>query len=818
MNRELFNENWNFSLGAESYAGLCLSGFRDAKPETVQLPHDFVIKKDVSPSAAAGRASGFYEGDIGYYGKILCMPEELPGAVILEFDGVYRNCEIKINGMPAGEHKYGYTPFEVNITNYLKPGENEISVMVDTLPDPNSRWYTGGGIYRDVHLLTGAVRHIAPGGIWVYTADVADNCAALQVEITLEGKARKESREEIRLTLYDPSGNEAVSKVCRAQIQNPNVVRTVLSVEDAKLWSTETPDRYKLKAELLTDQNVTDTAEEYLGIRTLSLDHKKGLCVNGESVKLHGGCVHHDNGVIGAVSVYAAEERRVRKLKEAGYNAIRTAHNPPSLALLEACDRLGMLVLDEAFDMWMTAKGIYDYHRDFRTHGKEDVQAMVARDRNHPSVILWSVGNEIEDMGNPHGLEMMKKLIDAVREMDPTRPALVAGITLEKWDSGELEAAVQKYGEKDGTVSLMSRDIEDIFPSGADSLITKEVAAYTGILDTHYSYFRYDSLMKRYPETVIMGTESYAATSDLVKEVMDQHPQVVGDFVWTCWDHIGEAGLGRSVHVPVEDEAKYNHIFGMMELMVKTEYPYRTSNCGDFDLNGTLTPQGFFRKVVWGDENTYLAVQPPELHDLAEIGVLGFSWPEESDNWNFTGFEGKPVKVSVYSGADEVELYLNGKRLGRKMAGKTARYRAVFDISYQPGILTAVSLRGGERISERTIETTGEPVKIKAFPEISEASVGVNSLIYVPVEILDHAGRRVFDAKIRVSAEVSGEGTLLGFGSAAPVTDENYAAGSFTSFEGRLLAVVRSTGKPGDAVLRLSAEGLPEEKVTLKFK
>lgn len=314
------------------------------------------------------------------------------------------------------------------------------------------------------------------------------------------------------------------------------------------------------------------------------------------------------------------------------------------------------------------------------------------------------------------------------READGTRPVIVGGITIEKWNPDELEEVMQKYGVLDSTVSEMSAEIEKMFPPTTDASITKAVADYTGVIDTHYSYFRFPSLIKKYPNAAVMGTESYARTSDLIKEIMDEHPEVIGDFVWTCWNHIGEAGLGRCVLVPKEEEEKYNNVFGMMDIMVKTEYPYRLSNCADFDINGVPTVQGIYRKIVWGDQSTCIAVQPPAYHDLAEIKMLGFSRTEEKQSWNFEGEEGKPIRVNVYSGAEWLELFLNEKSPGRKPAGKKAPYCASFELEYEPGILTAVSSTGRKEVSRSTIETTGKAVKIKAVPENTQAKAGVKAL------------------------------------------------------------------------------------------
>jgi beta-galactosidase len=524
--------------------------------------------------------------------------------------------------------------------------------------------------------------------------------------------------------------------------------------------------------------------------------------LNGRTVKLKGGCVHHDNGILGAASFYDSEYRRLELHKKAGYNAIRCAHNPPSRDMLDACDRLGLLVLDEAFDMWRMGKNPGDYHLFFDAWWKRDMEFFIRRDRNHPSVFMWSTGNEIvERNGLSGGYKLAEELADYARSLDPTRPVTNAVCTtfngLEDGDTAKM----MEFRRNDPEGFVTAQDAGNPFPQELWGPYTAPFIAPLDVSGYNYLDARYEDDGKTYPDRIICGTESFPQNIDRVWELVEKLPYVIGDFTWTSWDYLGEAGIGYTAHVNSQP----------------VSFPWRLAYCGDFDLCGFDRPQLHYRKIVWGSDETFLAVSNPAYADAAGTASR-WGWPEVFPEWAYGGYEGKPVTVFVYSRAEEVELFLNGKCLGKKQAGKANRYTARFDLDYQPGTLRAVSLDRGKEVSRMELVSPGAAAAIRITPERGRINADGKSLVYAVVEIIDAQGRRVpFDDR-RISAVVTGAGTLAAFGTGRPVTAENYTAGEFTSWLGRCLAVVRSGYETGEAVLTVNTEGLGEARALIQVK
>ena len=537
---------------------------------------------------------------------------------------------------------------------------------------------------------------------------------------------------------------------------------------------------------------------------------------------LRGGNVHHDNGPLGAASFYISEYRRVKRMKENGYNALRCAHNPPSRALLRACDELGMLVVDEAFDMWLGEKKAYDYHMDFSKCWEEDMTAMVMRDRNHPCVFLWSIGNEITDMFQQGGVSRLRTLAAKLRELDPTRHITLSGIAMNPMtdaDRREAIAWLESYNNMDSEALLDLKDPSRLPPFFFS--ITKEtidaLAETVDMIDIHYEYTRYESMLRERPDCVILGSENKGGDLDMIWELAQRHSQIIGDFVWTAWDYIGEAGCGSCRYL-TQDEA--DELSRVPNLFYFTKYPivypYRLSSDGDFDICGVLRPLNLYRRVVWGSDDTMLLTLPPELNGRI-VDQSSFGWPDVREYWTYPGYEGQEVQVSVYSRAEEVELLLNGVSMGIKKAGRRERFRTYFTVPYAPGTLTAISRTGGIEVSRRSIETIGAPDHIELAPETDGIPAGDQSIVYVDIAVTDAQGRCIRTVNAPAKAAVTGEGELLAFASGRASTEENYTSGSFTSLNGRLLAVVRSTGIPGTAVLRVEVEGFPAAETELHF-
>ena len=870
MREICLDHGWRFGYGGLSYQNY-LTGQIGEK--TVDLPHDYMVEGDVSPDAPSGRQSGYYHAGRAYYSKVVKIPADWKDQeVFLSFDGVMQNAEVEINQSRAAVQHYGYIPFSVNITKYLYFGEtNRITVMVNPGMEPNSRWYAGAGIFRSVRLVVKPRLYLAEDGIYAYTdhiacgADSRPSYAVLKIFADLRNDGNVDHLADVTAQLRpDPAwectagenqGTEAavIRRTQRVQVSAGSSGSALISmtVPDPALWSAENPALYRLKVtvkdvgefrthpgEVPEDTpESTDWQEILFGIRTILVDRERGLQINGRSVKLKGGCLHHDNGVIGAASLYDAEYRKMKKMKEAGYNAIRTSHYPPSAALLDACDRLGIYVMDEAFDMWGMPKNNFDYHLFFDTDWKKDLTAYIRRDRSRACVILWSTGNEIPEHGGlGEGYALAPEIAETVRSLDHTRPVTHA---LCSYFMGLDEKLLQSFQTKAGSnagaqnADVIKGTFEEYswpFVNGLD------------LVGYNYQDGCYEPDHERYPERVIVGTETFPRRIGTTWALVEKHPYIIGDFTWTAWDYIGEAGIGVAGFVPKENDSTEELENRKRRMRDQNgTYPWRLANDADFDINGDILPQGIYRRIVWGSPETAVFSYDPENFGKMEI-VGGWGFTEVLKRWTWNGAEGKPVQVAVFSAAPAVELFVNGKSVGTKMQGEAPADEMpdtfVFDTVYEPGEIRAVSLDAeGAVISEDTLETVGKASAIRLVPEKTECIADGHSLIYVGVEITDALGRLIPDAAVPLEAKLSCgaaaggpdggseaaedsevPAVLAGFGSANPVTDENYQSGWFTSYHGRALAVIRSGYAAGCVKLTVHAEAYGDASVDLWVK
>lgn len=827
MRNQNIDKGWQFEYGMQSpfpSAG--------STPRVVDLPHDYMIESDVTPDAPGTGAMGFYTGGVANYRRILDIPAEWENDRIgLKFDGVMMNATVEVNGSKAALQHYGYAPFFVDITQFVYCGkENSITVTVNPSQQPNSRWYTGAGIYRSVELVHTPALHAAEDGIFMYTREIEynpDGSAArafLQADVEVCNEACENRLAEVEVYLTEEgSGDVVVSRKTKVQVQKGAAehARLAFTVEAPKLWSAETPALYQVHAKVteigtfkthpvLKENGSVDEIYALFGIRTVTADPVHGLRINGKTIKLKGGCLHHDNGILGAVSTYEVELRKLKRMKEIGFNAIRTTHNPPSRALMEACSRLGLYVFDEAFDAWGMGKVPGDYNQYFDTDWKKDLSAFMKRDRNYPGVILWSTGNEITERGGlNNGYVIANRLAEFVRNMDPSRP--VSNGVCSFWN-GLDEELMEEGRKKLEEIINGAADVQNVDLDGKQD---KDWERYTepfvnGLDVVGYNYMeeKYEADHEMYPDRVILGSENYPKEIGYRWPLVMRLPYVIGDFTWTAVDYIGEAGIGKAAAVEPDDPRVQMGPYGLMSH--GSGFPWRLANDADIDINGTILPQGEYRSVVWGNPETFLySYDPADFHKVELISKWGFTDVRRS--WNWPGQEGQPAKVMVFSCADEVELYLNGESIGKKAVAKEGELpqSALFETVYTPGELLAVSFKNGEEVSRRTLRTTGEPAALRLTPE--EAG----KYIYVQAEIVDRDGLLVPDAKLPMTAKVSGAASLAGFGSANPITDENYTSGHFTSYRGRALAVLKACEENGKAELTISAEGLEDVKITV---
>lgn len=759
------NENWRFAFG-ESFQWIT----RNMKDEQrlVTLPHDFRIELERSDASHGGYSEGWYKGGCGQYEReITLTKEEAEGAVFLEIDGAYRFAEIRVNRNLLCCHKGGYSGFMVDLTGKVKAGENVINIITNCAMLPCSRWYTGAGLYRGVNLLTCPHKDAAllARDIFVSTVKYDEQRAVLRVLLPKDG---------LELSVLDQDGKMVASRV--------GWRRCEMIVEKPHLWNVDTPYLYTLQVNSTDEQGkVLDSASIRFGIRTIEVDAKNGLRVNGEGVLLKGGCIHHDNGLLGAVSLPQVERRKILKLKASGYNAIRCAHNPPSTALLDACDELGMLVMDEAFDVWNEGKRLFDEHILFGDHWESELEDMVLRDRNHPSIILWSIGNEIyERSGASDGVLWAHRLADKIRTLDQTRP---------------ISSALAGFFEDSDIVELAANSM-DTCGDGKDYWATHSegYAAALDVVGYNYMFNRYKKDAGLFPERVMCGTESYPKEAYENWEAVLTNSQVIGDFVWTAWEYIGESGIGHSRY-DIEADT------------FNSPYPWHLATCGDIDLLGEKRPQSHYRDFLWTARTTpYIAVQHP-VHFTQKETVSGWGWPDADENWTFAGYEGKKCRISVYNAGDKVELLCNGKKVGESA---TQKHIAAFEAVYTPGELTAIAYKDGKPIGTQTIRTAGTPA---ALDVRQEETYGDGDLRFVTVAVKDASGVLAMDAAFSVTVEVQGA-TLLGYASGDPETAHAYQNSTEKPYKGKLLAVVKLSGDK-DAKVTFTGGGL-EASLMLK--
>ncbi|MEN6480384.1 MAG: glycoside hydrolase family 2 TIM barrel-domain containing protein, partial [Anaerolineales bacterium] len=764
----MYKQEWNVGWEVREAAGRSAA----SRPEwqAVDLPQDLAIGKPRSQCYPTGGAGGYAWSGLATYRKRFVAPAEWRGrSVQLEFEGVYMNAEVSLNHQLLALHPYGYTSFIVDLTPHLRLGEeNELRVVVNNTAQPNSRWYSGTGIYRPVWLRLGGALHIQPWGVFVTTPVAKAAASTVRVLTALAGVS---AGAVLRSTIVSAQG-EAL-----ASVETPitgATVEQILDVSGVQLWSLTTPALYTLRSEVLLGVEVVDVEETTFGFREVCIDAQHGLRLNGEPLKLKGGCIHHDNGLLGAASYARAEERKVELLKASGYNAIRCAHNPPAPALLDACDRLGMLVIDESFDCWRTGKNPNDYHLYFEEWWQRDVAAMVVRDRNHPSIIAWSIGNEVpERAGLSDGYAWARRQAEYIRSLDPTRPITSA---LPFLFEEPFQALLPKA---EGDPTQNSFNVQRHVPVDAAhdiwGQLTRPFCDALDIVGYNYMHARYACDGEHFPGRVIAGTETYPWFAFESWRETERLPWVIGDFVWTAMDYLGESAIGG-----VAVDQPYAQFFA-------DPWPVHLAGCGDLDLSGVKRPQSYYHDLLWGGRTApFIAVLEPRLYGH-KVAFSPWGWEPVSGSWSFPGQEGQPARVDVYALEDEVELLLNGVSLGRKPAGPAQRNKASFDVTYEPGTLEAVGYCAGQPVSRATLSSTGAPAALRLAVDRGALPAGRGEVAYVAVEIIDAQGCRVPYADLPVTLTVTGAGELLAIGSANPAREEPYVGATRRAYEGRLL-------------------------------
>ena len=775
----LLDKEWSFHLG-DLEGGEAVE-LDDSSWRILDLPHDWSIEdipgtgSPLDSSAVGAIDMGYFRNGTAWYRKQLDVPEKFKDkGLFLQFDGIYMNADIWINGVHLGNHPYGYTSFWYDVSDMLQAGAGNVIAIKVRNEGRNSRWYTGSGIYRHVWLTVTEPVHIAPWGTSITTPEILPDRTTVLVTNEIANTHGVKGKLKVFTSILNDAG-ETVAQTESEIETSPGETSSLsqnLELNSPELWSVDSPTLYTSVTEVRNGRSrVLDRVEIPFGIRSIEFT-QEGFFLNGENVLLKGGCMHHDNGPLGSAAYDRAEERRVELMKASGFNSIRCAHNPPSPAFLDACDRLGILVIDESFDMWRKPKKPEDYSNFFDDWWKEDVKSMVLRDRNHPSIIMWSTGNEIPERGSPEGVATSDMLAGFIRQLDPTRP---------------VTSAVNGLG-----------------PDKDPYFATLDLSGYNYSFGGDHgkeSIFRIDH--KRVPDRLMYCAESYPLTAfGAWMDVLD-NPYVIGDFVWTGFDYLGEASIGWLGY-----------------LHTGSFYPWNHAYCGDLDICGWKRPQSWYRNVLWNTgKQLSIFVKPPEPTFTENPDRMDWSkwhWQDVCDRWNWKGHEGEALEVEVYCAYDAVELFLNGVTLGRQATSRDNEWIARWTVPYAAGSLKAIAYRGAEEAETEELSTAGSPELIRLSADRSSIRADGQDLSYVSVELLDRDMRRNTTAENLVTFTLEGPGSIVAVGSSNPRSTESYQASFRKAYQGRCLVVIKSTDEAGEIKLIANSDGLESGAISIE--
>lgn len=768
---EVTNLNDDWAFHRDDAPGAERADYDDSSWRRVLVPHDWSIEdlpgqnSPFDPKAIAKEAQGYTVGGIGWYRRTILLPADVATkSVLLRFEAIYMDSQIWVNGKPILRHPYGYTAFVADVSDAVVPGKNTIAIKVNH-EEPSSRWYSGSGLIRPVHLEVLDRVHLDPWGPAITTPTTARARATVRISGTITNSRSAPAEARLVSIILGPDGKERARDETRTSIPANRTISVERSatVPTPALWSPATPSLYTLVQELRTDEIVLDTRRTPFGIRTISFDAAHGFRLNGQKLLLRGGAMHHDNYMLGGAGIPRADERKAELMKAAGYNAIRSSHNPASQATLDAADRLGLLVIDEAFDMWSRPKSKNDYARFFPNNWRSDLTSMILTGRNHPSVILWSIGNEIPNMTSAAGAAEAEMLATAVHQLDSTRPV-----------------------------------------TAAMHLFTKGMNEFADKLDVAgYNYWRdnYASDHGTRPNRIMYGSESFSAEAFDYWSPTATMPWVIGDFVWSAIDYLGEASIGW---------------YGARE------YPWHLCMCGEIDATGRLRPAAYYRQVLWHTGITptsaFLEWPTPDgsLPSKGANSISAWTQPDLFAAWQSVN-SFFPMKVVAFSENEEVELFVNGKSVGRKLVSRATEYKAEFWIRYVSGELEAVGYVRGKPVSHWTLKSAGNPASVRLTVDRSKIHGDGDDLAYITAELLDDKNvptyKRTSDRLLHFS--VRGAGTLAGVGNGNPMAVESFQSGARSTFNGRAVAVVRAGKIPGNVVVEVSSDELPTATATV---
>lgn len=756
----------------------------DSKWRQLDLPHDWSIEGPFSKNNYS--CTAYLPGGIGWYRKPFTVPEnESERKVYIYFEGIYNNSEVWINGSYLGKRPNGYISFQYDLTPFINfGGENLIAVKVDHSLYGDSRWYTGSGIYRNVSLITEEPVHIKQWGIYTRTSGVTSSKALLSADISVVNETNHNVNVKVIITLK--YGNETIAKATGKVTlgsKEEKVVNQLFDVINPKLWSVDDPSLYSLVTEL-RGRELLDNTVTMIGFRDLKFDPDKGFFLNGRNLKLKGICMHHDAGTLGSAIPVEEIGRRLDILKEMGCNAIRTSHNPFSPEFLDLCDSKGFMVIGEAFDEWELPKkkwlagwnagtpGKEGYAVNFKEWAKRDLRDFILRDRNHPSIIMWSIGNEVDYPNDPY-----------------THPVLNTEANPQTWAKfSETLPHADRLGEVAVELAAIIKNLDKTRPvtAGLASALMSNETGYSDALDVagyNYQESRYQADHIKYPKRPLYGSEN-GMTLEMWNYVAD-NDYVIGQFLWTGFEYLGEAG----------------------------RFPVRSNTAGVIDLAGNKKPEFFFRQSIWSDK------------PMVFIGTADKNAKSGPDNlwshkrvepvWNWT--EGKMILVNAFSNCEEVELFLNSRSLGNKKMSDFVNHTISWDVPFEKGTLKAIAKNNGQAVAEYELKTTGSPVKIVAVCNENSMKADRNDLTHIFVTICDEEGNPVYTAENEIICEIEGPVRLLGMEDSNPANTESYKDNKQHGYHGKLLIYVQATNKPGTATIKLSSPGLEECEIDLNL-
>lgn len=771
-----YNSGWEFKMSKESKEVVLSEKQGWTK---INIPHDYSMELDfhapVDESAhpenigdlglmLGEKSTAYLPSGIGWYKKTIELPDDYKHKKVqILFDGVYRMSDVWINNKFLGHHINGYTAFYYDLTPYLKEGKN--TIVVKTKNDLKSRWYTGSGIYRDVKLLITDKMHIPIWGTYITTPLVSQE----QAEVIIETKLKNEKDSDVEITLMhrvvDFRGKEVARTKIVQEIKQGNeiVSSSSLTVSNPKLWSVESPHLYELFTDVFSDGKLIDNFTSQFGIRSLDFSVEKGFLLNGKFTKLKGACIHHDNGLLGSESYLRSEERKILALKEMGCNAIRCAHNPPSKILLDLCDKYGMLVINEAFDEWKRTKTGGGYSVYFEGCWEKDLTAMLLRDRNHPSIIMWSIGNEIPEQGYPEeGPEIARMLSAHVKTLDVTRPTTLAAQpgTTEMWANIFPPAAFFD------AVDISGYNYEEF-----------SIEKGGGFVESH----------AKFPNRIMIHSESRVPNFYYNWQKISGLKYVLGDFIWTGIDYLGEVGVGY-------------------DRLDQNTFPAYLAMCGDLDICMNRKPRSFYRNIVWSDvDDVYIQVRYPKGTGYDNPNLWAFTPGLHCWEWDVP--DGQLMTVDVLSAADEIELFLNGKSIGKKKPNEKI---ATWEVPYNKGELKAIAYSNDKKSGMDVLKTPGVPKALIIKAEREKIKADISEVIYVNFEIIGAKGNRNFHSDREVTFQIDGPATIAAIGTANPSAPIDYPfhGTKCKTFQGRGQLVLRSNGKVGVIKIHAKAEGL----------